>query len=200
MTDSRILEGLVTTLSSDGVVNIAPMGPRVTDAMDSFLLRPFATSRTLANLKQSGCGVLHVTDDVLLLAQAALGEPDPAPRLQAATKIAGQIISDACRWFEFEVVKLDTTAQRAEIEVRVVAEGVGRPFFGFNRAMFAVLEATILATRTHLIGADEIWRQVSALEPLVAKTAGPRERAAWHYVQSHLRRELSPPEPLDVGQ
>ncbi|MGE0378942.1 MAG: DUF447 domain-containing protein, partial [Planctomycetaceae bacterium] len=58
-----ILEGIVTTRSAAGVVNVAPMGPIVDEWMQTLLLRPFQTSTTYRNLKQSGCGVFHVTDD-----------------------------------------------------------------------------------------------------------------------------------------
>ena len=72
-----ILEGIVTTLSADGLLNIAPMGPSVEAdrglEFSRFVLRPFRTSLTYRNLKEHGEGVLHVTDDVLLLAQTAIG-------------------------------------------------------------------------------------------------------------------------------
>lgn len=198
--DTRILEGLVTTLGPDGEVNISPMGPRVDAAMSQFVLRPFESSKTLANLRRTGVGILHVTDDVLLVAQAAVGQPDPLPKLQPAVHIEGRVISDACRWYEFRVKSLDDSQQRATIVVEVLGSGHGRDFFGFNRAMYAVLEATILATRVHLIPPEEIWRQVRALEPLVQKTGGPREVAAMQFVQDYLRRAMSVADQFDVGQ
>src|SRR6516162_3956807 len=76
---TMILEGIVTTIAPTGEINIAPMGPRVDGAMEHFLLRPFPTSQTYRNLKAHGEGVLHVTDDVLVLAQAALGRTPPQP-------------------------------------------------------------------------------------------------------------------------
>ncbi len=41
--------------------------------MRRFVLRPFRTSTTYRNLKAHGEGVLHITDDVLLLARTAIG-------------------------------------------------------------------------------------------------------------------------------
>ena len=72
--EELILEGVVSTLNpghEDDVsvdVNISPMGPRVTGAMDSLLLKPYTSSRTYANLKRHGEGVFHVTDDMDLIA------------------------------------------------------------------------------------------------------------------------------------
>src|SRR5947209_12379270 len=115
-----ILEGLVTTVSPGGAVNVAPMGPRVEGGMERFLLRPFKTSQTFHNLKTHGEGVLHVTDDVLLLARAALGPVEPPPPLAPASRIRGYILRDACRFLEFRVSSMDERQERASIEVHVV--------------------------------------------------------------------------------
>src|SRR6266700_2985216 len=75
--DELILEGIVITQDDAGQTNIAPMGPRVDRAISRLVLRPFKTAVTYRNLKSSGCGVFHVTDDVELLAQAAVGSLQP---------------------------------------------------------------------------------------------------------------------------
>src|SRR6478752_5534400 len=68
-----ILEGIVTSLDAGGALNVAPMGPIVDESMSRLRLRPYQSSRTYRNLKATGCGVLHVVDDVLLIARAAIG-------------------------------------------------------------------------------------------------------------------------------
>src|SRR5262249_8244829 len=123
-----ILEGIVTTISPSDEINIAPMGPRVDAEMKRFLLRPFNTSQTYQNLKAHGEGVLHITDDVLLLAKAALGTVEPPPALIPATKVRGWVLRDACRFYEFRVVSLDDSAERVAIEVEVVHTGRLRDF------------------------------------------------------------------------
>src|SRR2546425_1114232 len=112
-----ILEGIVTTVSADGVVNIAPMGPRVDAGMRRFLLRPYRTAQTYRNLKAHGEGVLHVTDDVLLLAKAAIGPVEPPPLLVPASRVNGFVLPDACRYYEFRVLALDDREERTSIEV-----------------------------------------------------------------------------------
>src|SRR5487761_1030871 len=101
-----ILEGIVTTLNVDGGVNIAPMGPRVDGALRQFVLRPFRTSTTFQNLKRTGQGVLHVTDDVELLARAAIGRLQTLPDLAPAEGVAGYRLADTCRWYSFQVIHL----------------------------------------------------------------------------------------------
>ena len=82
--DDLIAEGIVTTINPDGSANISPMGPRVNRDFTRLVLRPFQTSTTYQNLKRTGEGVFHVTDDVLLIAKAAIGQLTPQPALQAA--------------------------------------------------------------------------------------------------------------------
>lgn len=182
-----ILEGIVTTISPEGALNIAPMGPIVDEAMRKIVLRPFNTADTYRNLKSHGEGVLHVTDDVLLLAKAALGPVEPMPEVERATAILGYVLRDACRWYEFVVQKIDDCEERVTIEAEVVHQGRGRDFFGFNRAKHAVLEAAILATRTGFLPLDEVASEFRKLGVIVQKTGGAREREAFEFLQGHLR-------------
>jgi uncharacterized protein len=185
-----ILEGIVTTLSRESVLNIAPMGPRIDPdlSMAQFVLRPFRTSTTYQNLKACGEGVFHVTDDVLLLAQTAIGAaPPPVPATRSADVVEGLILIDACRHYEFRVVELDDREERTAIVVETVAQGRNRDFFGFNRAKHAVVEAAILATRTAWQPLDEMLAEYRKLAVLVDKTGGPRERAAFTLLHRHVR-------------
>ena len=181
-----ILEGIVTTMSADGAVNIAPMGPRVDADMRRFLLRPFNTAQTYRNLCRHGEGVLHVTDDVLLLARAAVGRVIALPPLMPARAIRGWVLRDACRAYEFRVVSIDDRAERASIEVEVVHHGTLRDFFGFNRAKHAIVEAAILATRTDFLPLAEIEAEYRKLEALVQKTGGAQEKEAFHFLQDYV--------------
>jgi len=185
-TDNMILEGIVTTTSATGDINIAPMGPRVDVDMKRFLLRPFNTSTTYHNLRAHGEGVLHVTDDVLLLARTALGQLEPLPALMAARVIRGWVLRDACRFFEFRVVSIDDREERISIDVEVVHHETLRDFFGFNRAMHAVIEAAILATRVHLLPLGEIEAEYRKLGVIVHKTGGEQEKQAWAFLEQHL--------------
>jgi len=183
-----ILEGIVTTVSPEGRVNIAPMGPRVDATMERLLLRPFPTAQTYRNLKAHGEGVLHVTDDVLLLARAALGPVEPPPALLPAAKVRGFVLQDACRYYEFRVASMDEREQRVRIEAEVVHTGRLRDFFGFNRAKHAVVEAAILATRTDFLPLADIEAEFRKLAVLVDKTGGEQEHAAFAFLREHLAR------------
>jgi hypothetical protein len=89
------------------------MGPIVDADFNQLVLRPFRTSTTYANLKRSAEGVLHVTDDVELLARAAVGRVEKLPPLTPAEAVRGVILADACRWYAFRVESLDDHDERS---------------------------------------------------------------------------------------
>lgn len=189
---SLILEGLVTTTGADGRLNVAPMGAAVDEGGDyrfpRMVLRPFQGSATLANLRRSGEAVFHVTDDVLLLARAAVGALETLPALFPAPKVIGWVLADACRWYAVRAVRLDDAYPRAEVATEVVDQGVIREFFGFNRAKHAVVEAAILATRCHRLPAGEIRAELARLAVLVEKTGGLQEKTAFALLDEYVHR------------
>lgn len=207
-----ILEGLVTTMIDPSVpasspsaealvptINIAPMGPLVDAAITRLTLRPFTSSTTYRNLKATGQGVFHVTDDALLIARGAMGKlaarwasDDPSPlaepavdppgnflqSVRLADTVRGVVLVRACRYYEFVVTDLDDRQDRTRIEAKVVNLGRLRDFFGFNRARHAVIEAAILATRLHLTGAAPVLAEFDRLMVAVEKTGGADEHQA----------------------
>ena len=179
-----ILETIVTSLDPAGAVNCAPMG--VEWGEEIIVLKPFLQTSTFRNVSASRAAVVNLTDDAMLFAEGAISSPQfswvPAQMVQ------GAVLEAACSWRELEVLTIDATPPRSRIEARVVHRGVNREFLGFNRARHAVLEAAILATRTHLLPAEQIRDEYARLQIIVDKTAGPREREAMalltQYVQS----------------
>jgi len=184
-----ILEAIVTTSNEDGSTNISPMGPTVSSdvggAIEEFQLRPFNTSRTFANLKRTRCGVLHVTDDVMLFAMTAIGQKPENANLIDAESVAGKILAGACRFYEFKVGFIDATGARTNLNCSTVRQGKLRDFWGFNRAKHAVLEAAILATRLDFLPKQEIEDSMNRLKVIVEKTAGEKEAAAMDLAEGH---------------
>jgi hypothetical protein len=165
------------------------MGPRVDRQITQLQLRPFRTSQTYQNLQRCGEGVFHVVDDVELLARCAVGRLEPPPTMRPATRVDGDILQDACRWYAFRVVRADTASQRATFDCAIVDQGRIRDFFGFNRAKHAVVEAAILATRLSLLDPDEVARQCAQLATIVDKTAGDQERRAFAFLLEHIHAQ-----------
>ncbi len=183
-----ILEGIVTTENGDGSVNVSPMGPTVDRSISSLTLRPFPTSATYQNLCRRGEGVFHVTDDVELLAHAAVGHLATTKTLPlSAQSDHFHVLADACRWYAFQVDKRDESEERMRLVCRIVDQGRIRDFWGWNRAQYAVLEAAILATRVHLLPAKTIQGQLDQLAPLVEKTGGDKELRAFDFLRNYVR-------------
>jgi len=187
--EELILEGIVVSRDARGKINVAPMGPRVDRAITRLVLRPFRTAETYRNLQATGCGVFHVTDDVELLAHAAVGLLQPPP-LTAVENFACPRLADCCRWLAFRVGSLDDASERTTIDCRIVAQGEVRPFFGFNRAKHAIVEAAILATRMGILRGDEIRSELAHLEIAVQKTAGLQERRAFEFLREYITSRL----------
>jgi uncharacterized protein len=175
-----VLETVVTTINPDGSINCAAMG--VEWGEQRIVIKPYRGTRTLRNLHATPAAVVHLTDDILLFSQAALGDPHPPTR--PAAGIEGAVLDDACSWREVRVEAIDDSEQRARITTTVVGGGTGREFLGFNRACHAVLEASILASRARLLDPAKIRGELERLQVLVDKTAGPREREAMAYVRA----------------
>jgi len=181
-----ILESIVTTINEDGSVNVSPMGPTVHSNLQNFELRPFNTSRTFANLKRTRSGIVHVTDDVGLIAQSAIGKLIPLPEFFPAEKITGQVIANTCRWYEFQVEYIDENSARTNINCKTLHTGRIRDFWGFNRAKHAVIEAAILATRLDFLPREEIQEQFQRLETIVSKTGSAQESKAFQLLSEHV--------------
>ena len=173
----------MTTINPDGSVNCAAMG--VEWGEQRIVIKPFRGTRTLRNLRATGAAVVNLTDDILLFSQAALGDPHPPTRPAAA--VEGAVLEDACSWREVRVDAIDDGEARARVTTVVTGGGTGREYLGFNRACYAVLEASILASRVRLLEAADIREELRRLEGLVDRTGGPREREAMAYVTRHLR-------------
>ncbi len=186
-----IIESILTTMDAAGTVNCAPMG--VEWGETEIVIKPFLETTTFRNLRETGAAVVNLTDDVLLFARGAISTVQ-FPTFPA-TIVRGVVLEAACMWREVEVRSLDATPPRARIVTAVVYRGTQREFLGFNRARHAVLEAAILATRTHLLPAEQIRAEFARLQVIVDKTAGPREREAMALLTEHVRTAPRPPQP-----
>lgn len=189
-----IIEGLLTTTQEDGTPHVAPMGPVVDADLKSWTLRPFQSSTTFRLLRRNPNCVFHVVDDVLPVVQAALGmstelefaRRPSLPAGQADSELGIWIIPSACHWYHLRIAAWEVCQPRSEAIASVMQQQVMRPFWGWNRAKHAILEATILATRLHLIDRQMLEQDLARFATIVEKTAGPRERQAWELLTKYI--------------
>ncbi len=182
-----ILETIITSLSPDGAVNCAPMGVEWGD--DTIVLKPFLDTVTYRNVAATGAAVVNLVDDARMFAEAALAHR--VYETEAARVIPGVVLTACCSWRELQATRIDSHPPRARIDTRVVHTEVRREFIGFNRAKNAVLEATIHATRVHLLAPDFLESELARLQVIVDKTAGPAEFDAMAFVTRHIRAALA---------
>ena len=177
-----IRETIVTTLGADGTPHLAPMGVRVEDGL--YVIAPFRPSRTMDNLLGSGQAVINYTDDVRVFAGFHTGRRD-WPTVPAG-RARGVRLAQALAHVEIEVERWEDDEVRPRIWCRELARETHGPFRGFNRAQAAVIEAGILASRLRRLRPEKIDREMDYLRIAVEKTAGPREREAWRWLEDWI--------------
>ena len=178
-----IRETILTTISGDGRVHIAPIGI-IADG-DGWIIAPFRPSTTLDNLRAVPFAVANYSDDVRIFAGCLTGRFDwpttaadevPVPRLARALAHA-----------ELAVTRVTEDEQRPRFHCHVVRLLSHAPFEGFNRAKAAVVEAAILVSRLNFLPKEKIEKEIAYLEIAVSKTAGATEGEAWNWLMEKIR-------------
>ncbi len=186
-----IRECIVTTLSAEGKVHIAPLG-LIADASEGgaegWIIAPFKPSTTLDNLSANPYAVANFTDDVLIFAGCLTGNRDWPTR--EASSIPGRVLDAALAHAELKVEQVEEDEQRPRFHCQVVFEASHAPFQGFNRAQAAVIEAAILASRVAMLPREKIERELAYLQIAVEKTAGAREHEAWRLVVEKIEEHF----------
>jgi hypothetical protein len=191
-----IRETILTTVSGEGRVHIAPIG--IIAEGEGWIIAPFRPSTTLDNLLAVPFAVANYSDDVRIFAGCLTGRPSwpttasdivPVPRLAGTLAHAELAVTDV---IEHE--------QRPRFHCAVVHQRSHAPFAGFNRAKAAVVEAAILVSRLDLLPREKVEAEIAYLATAIEKTAGAEEAEAWawlmeavraHYAKSSGRRTAS---------
>lgn len=186
-----IIETIVTTIAEDGTLNCAPMG--VEWGSDYLVLKPFLETATYRNLVSARAAVVHVIDDVRIFARGAISNPS-YPTVPASL-VRGLVLADCCSWREVQVRSIDSTPPRSRVEASIVHTGIRREFVGFNRAAAAVIETAIYSTRLHILPKEFVESELTRLQVIVDKTAGPDEFEAMALLTAYIRSTANPPTP-----
>ncbi|HOI81477.1 MAG TPA: DUF447 family protein [Synergistales bacterium] len=170
-----IIETIFSTRSADGENNFAPMGMERTDAA-TVLVRPFRSSLTWENLNRNGFAVAGITDSILPFVYAAT--KDRKLGSFPAFRVPCHVPADPCSWVELELKRISLEGERGECIFRIVHEEYRRPFSGFNRARYAILEALVAATRVDIRGREPFLAEYARAVELTRRTGGEEERLA----------------------
>lgn len=183
-----ILETIVTTLSPAGELHLVPFGLIGED--DGYVLAPFRPSPTIANLEANPCFAASSPRDIRVIAGAVTGRRE-WPTLPC-TAIEGRRLADSFGHAEFAIAAVEAHETRPRFQGRMVHSAAHAPFIGYNRAQAAVLEAAILSTRLHMLEPDKVLTEMAYLAIAIGKTAGPREREAWGWIEDKVAAALGP--------
>lgn len=177
-----IRESIITTLHDNGTAHIAPMGVHETDR--GLMLAPFKPSATLNNLLRDGVATINYPDDVRIFAGCLTGRRDWST--QPTEVIAGIRLTDCLAHTEVKVHTHEDDELRPKFFCDVIHEQMHKPFHGYNRAQFAVIELAILASRLHMLPAEKIDAEIEYLLIGIDKTAGEREKEAWEWLMEKV--------------
>lgn len=184
-----ILETIVTTTAADGTLHLVPFG-LIREDDGGTVLAPFCPSPTIENLKANPVFAASSPRDIRVIAGAVTGRRD-WPTLPCE-RIAGSRLADSFGHAEFEVERVEEDETRPRYRGRLVHEAAHSAFIGYNRAQGAVLEAAILSTRLHMLAPEKILSELRYLAIAISKTAGPREREAWGWIEDKVAAALGP--------
>lgn len=191
MTNEMIYETVVTTVCTQGVPHVAPMGIRYLDGL--VVLMPFRPSTTLDNLLATGHAVLNVLTDVRVFAGCVCGRKQ-WPTLPLAP-FPGVRLEAALRHVELVLATQDAAdPQRPRLGLKPLRAVDHGPFLGLNRAQAAVVEGAVLVSRLHLLPREKVEREMAYLQIAIDKTAGSVEHEAWGWLRDAVARHLQPPE------
>ncbi len=187
----KILETIVTTTNIDSSTHITPLGVRL--APQGWLLSPFLPSQTHENLRREKYAVINRTDDVRVFSGCITGHLDWP--LVAADVLPVKRLDCALAHTEIQVEKILENETRPTFVCQPIYEKVHRAFQGFNRAQSAIIELAILVSRLHRLPMEEIRRGVSFLRPMMEKTAGENEQAAWCWLMEKIETHSQETQP-----
>ena len=186
-----IQEVLITTFNAQGETHIAPMG--VYFQNDNYIIMPFKPALTLTNLLTTQTAVINFSDDVRIFAGCLTGRRDWP--LLPTEQIKGFYLADALAHSELKLVRVEDDELRPKCYCQLVHSVNHKPFQGFNRAQYSVLEAAILVSRLGRLPWSKISQELDYLRIGIEKTAGDREWQAWEWLMQHIEQHRQGGQP-----
>jgi hypothetical protein len=179
-----IHEVIVTTISNKGIVHIAPMGIRFLNKQ--VIISPFKPSTTLNNIRENNIATINFIDDVRVFA-GIVSRYKKDWELSARTDsdiVPNLILTNT--FYNVTVNEYQEDDKRPNIICDIQNSVIIKPFLGFNRAQFSVIEAAVLLSRLGMISMEKIDTEIEYLKIGIDKTAGPNELEAWGWIQDKI--------------
>ncbi|WP_436906700.1 DUF447 domain-containing protein [Halosimplex marinum] len=170
---SGVVESVVATLGPNDRWNVAALGLHAGDPVTA---RTYGRTRTRRNFRERGGGTVQFTRDPVAFVDAAL----------SVHEVDEPVLDGADAWVEVEAERVGSEHEGdTEIvtwELHPVDSGVERRVIPTtNRGYYAVVEATVAASRLDVPGYDRgtLLDRLAYFESVVETAGGERERAAF---------------------
>ena len=179
-----IYEVLVSSISTNGEPDIAPMGLRFSEGFEEFILHPFKSSKTYRNLVEVGEGVANITRDPrpFILGCIPGLKHELIKELERSELVKAPRLKDSEAYIEFRVKEVgEKSIDRAEIVCEPVSVYLGDlRIEPYSRAVYALIEASVNASRVKVFlnRSKELLKILNGIryaESIVRRTGGGSE-------------------------
>jgi hypothetical protein len=162
--------------------NAAPIGIINREFLYAWI---YKDSHTFLNVKKNRELVANFVLDPLLYVKTAFEDLDAA-FFRSDEK--APVLAAAYAWVEFACTILHRPTQKSALVKLVPVRSVvlQRPIVSINRAFYAVIEATIHATRYRTFKDPKYLERVDHYETIVRKCGGRQELEAFQLLKEHL--------------
>ena len=175
-----VTESVVTTLGPNGRWNVAALG---LFAGDPVTARTWGRTRTRRNFEAEGDGYVQFVRDPVDFVDAACSireeETPILPSADAWAKVESEAIDrgtdGGTEWVEWELAPTESAIERRTVPTT-------------NRGYYAVIEATVAASRLDVEGYETatLLDRIEYFERVVERCGGPDERAAFDRLVEHV--------------
>lgn len=182
-----IHEVIVTTINKDKKVHIAPMGVKIlqSDSKKLVQISPFKPSQTLNNILETKIATVNYIDNVKVFSGIVTGEKKDW-ELEVSDDKCAPHLQNTNTHMNVKAIEDHDDPVRPRIICEVINEQIHRPFLGFNRAQFSVIELAVLSTRLGRIDDNKIKDEMKYLKIGIDKTAGKNEKEAWEWIEKKI--------------
>lgn len=179
-----INEVIVTTISNSKQPNAAPIGLRIKKGKVSAKI--YKNTTTYRNIFETHSLIGNIVDDPLLFITAALSNLNKKHYI-FKKNLPIPVLKQANAWVLFECRISELNQEPALVMLKPkLGEVVNKKVAAINRALYAVIEAAIHATRYLATGEMKYRELIDYYSTIVEKCGGSREKKALLKLKQYL--------------
>lgn len=178
-----INEVIATTISSSKQPNAAPIGLRIKRGLISAGI--YKNTTTYKNIFETGALIGNIVDDPLLFITTAFSNLSKKHYV-FKKNLSIPVLKQANAWVLFEC-RIKSSSEPALIALKPKqGEVLYKRVAAINRAVYAVIEAAIHATRYRATGEERYKELIEYYGTIVEKCGSRREKKAFNKLKQYL--------------